>query len=144
MKLKNNDDLDLEITPTAESRAGSSRLGPGITVNGEINGKEDLIIEGHYQGKIILADNTLTVERSARLQAEIQAKNISIKGSVQGNISASGKVLIRKDAQLDGDIIAARISIEDGAQFKGSVKMNTNQNRNTPSAGPAPSLSKSK
>ena len=125
MKLKSTDSPDYELKSPAVSTGGSSRLGPGVTVNGDISCKEDLTIEGHYQGKITLTDNTLTVAQGARIQAEIQAKNISIKGSVQGNISVSGKVLIQKEAQLDGDITAARISIEDGAQFKGSVKMNT-------------------
>jgi cytoskeletal protein CcmA (bactofilin family) len=134
LKLKNDDKPEIDLKSPAVSTGGGSRLGRGITVNGDITGREDLTVEGHCQGKISLKDNTLTVEQGARIQAEIQAKNIAIRGSVQGNISASGKVLIQKEAQLDGDITAARISIEDGAQFKGSVKMNTPDSPPSPKA----------
>jgi len=125
MKLKGEDTPPVDRPPRGITREGTSKLGAGISFSGDISGKEDLVIEGSYQGKITLSDNTLTIEQGSKIQAEIQAKNINIRGSVQGNISATGKVLIQKDAQLDGDITAARISIEDGAQFKGSVKMNT-------------------
>ena len=127
MKLKNGDNSESNYSAPAASSGSQSKIGPGININGEISGKEDLLIEGRCQGKITLLESTLTVEQGARIHAEIQARNITIKGSVQGNISASGRVLIQKDAQLDGDITAARISIEDGAQFKGTVKMNTSR-----------------
>lgn len=127
MKLKNGDSSESNYKVPSVTAGGPSRIGPGININGEISGKEDLLIEGQCQGKITLLESTLTIEQGARIHAEIQVRNITIKGSVKGNISASGRVLIQKEAQLDGDITAARISIEDGAQFKGTVKMNTSR-----------------
>ncbi|MGD8539727.1 MAG: polymer-forming cytoskeletal protein [Candidatus Aminicenantes bacterium] len=98
-------------------------LGATIDIKAEITGEEDLVIEGKFRGRIDLKNNDLTVENNADVDAEIQARNITIKGRVKGNIHASGKVYIEKEGQMVGDIAAARISIVEGAQFKGSMKM---------------------
>lgn len=101
----------------------AARLGPSLSIKGELAGEEDLVIEGQFQGKIALKNKNLTVERGGRLEAEIYAENVTVKGWVKGNVYASGKVLVESDGQLTGDIRASRISIAEGAQFKGSIKM---------------------
>jgi cytoskeletal protein CcmA (bactofilin family) len=98
-------------------------FGPSLFLNGELSGKEDLIIEGQFQGKINLKNHSLIIGPEGKVEADIRAKNITIKGYVKGNIFASGKVFISEEAQLDGNITASIISVMDGAQFKGSVKM---------------------
>jgi cytoskeletal protein CcmA (bactofilin family) len=98
-------------------------LGPTIDVKAELTANEDLVIEGKFQGKIDIKNNDLTVGANADVDAEIQARNITIRGRLKGNIHASGKVYIEKEGQMVGDIAAARISIVEGAQFKGSMKM---------------------
>jgi cytoskeletal protein CcmA (bactofilin family) len=98
-------------------------LGATIDIKAEITGEEDLVIEGKFRGRIDLKNNDLTIETNADVDAEIQARNITIKGRVKGKIHASGKVYIEKEGQMVGDIAAARISIVEGAQFKGSMKM---------------------
>ncbi len=100
-----------------------SRVGASLSFNGELSGQEDIVIEGQFQGKIDLKNNNLKVEQGGKVKANIQVKNITIIGEVDGNIYSSGKVFISKEGQLRGDIFAPRISIADGAQFKGSVKM---------------------
>jgi len=100
-----------------------SRVGASLSLNGELHGQEDIVIEGQFQGKIDLKNHNLKVEQGGKVKANIQVKNITISGEVDGNIYASGKVYISKEGQLRGDIFAPRISIADGAQFKGSVKM---------------------
>jgi cytoskeletal protein CcmA (bactofilin family) len=100
-----------------------SRVGASLSFNGALNGQEDIVIEGQFQGKIDLKNHNLKVEQGGKVKANIQVKNITIIGEVDGNIYASGKVFISKEGQLRGDIFAPRISIADGAQFKGSVKM---------------------
>ena len=100
-----------------------SRVGASLSFNGALNGQEDIVIEGQFQGKIDLKNHNLKVEQGGKVKANIQVKNITISGEVDGNIYASGKVYISKEGQLRGDIFAPRISIADGAQFKGSVKM---------------------
>ena len=100
-----------------------SRLGQSFFLTGELSGDEDLAIKGHFQGKIDLGSHNLTIEQGAKIKADIRANNIIIQGEIRGNIHASGKVFISKEAQMIGDIFACRISIMDGAQFKGSIKM---------------------
>jgi len=100
-----------------------SSLGASLFLKGELKGEEDLVIEGKFQGKIDLRDHNLIVEQGGKIKADIQVKNVTINGEVSGNIYASGKVFISKEGQMKGDILAPRISIADGAQFKGSVKM---------------------
>jgi cytoskeletal protein CcmA (bactofilin family) len=98
-------------------------LGATIDIKAELTGDEDLVIEGNFQGRIDIKNNDLSVESSANVDAEIRARNVTIRGRVKGNIHASGKVYIEKEGQMVGDIAAARISIVEGAQFKGSMKM---------------------
>jgi len=100
-----------------------SRIGTSLSFNGKLNGQEDIVIEGRFQGNINLKNHNLKVEQGGKVKANLQVKNITIHGEVEGNIYASGKVFISKEGQLKGDIFAPRISIADGAQFKGSVKM---------------------
>lgn len=106
-----------------------SRIGSSFSLKGELSGYEDLVIGGRFQGKIDLGKNNITVEREGKIEAEIHAKNITIHGKLKGNVYASGKVFISKDAQMIGDISAPRISINDGAQFKGSVKMTSSEKK---------------
>ena len=105
------------------SKQNLSRIGQSLSLKGELSGNEDLVVNGRLHGEIDLGNHNLTVEREGKIEANIRAKNITIHGEIKGNIFASGKVLITKDAQMVGDISASRISIMDGAQFKGSVKM---------------------
>lgn len=111
------------MTSSAKSDKNISLLNATTRVKGDLRTNEDLIILGQLQGKIHMENSDLTVEPSAKIKAEITVRNIVVRGSIEGNIHASGKVLIEKDGQMIGDISASRISIMEGAQFKGSVKM---------------------
>lgn len=101
----------------------TSQLGPALCFKGELSGSEDVIMLGEFQGTVNLANNNLIIDNKSKVKAEIRVKNITVKGSVEGNISATGKVLIEQQGQMIGDISASRISIMEGAQFKGSVKI---------------------
>ena len=100
-----------------------SLIGSSLYISGEIRGNEDLVIVGRHKGKIDLKDNTLIVKRNAKVQGNIYVENIDVQGKIEGTIYASGKVDVRNGAKITGDIFASRISIEEGAQYKGSVKM---------------------
>jgi cytoskeletal protein CcmA (bactofilin family) len=104
---------------------GVSHISPTSLVQGEISGREDLVVRGQVRGKIALPENELVVDSSGRVEAEARVKNVRIKGEFIGNISASGKVVIERTGRMRGDLSAAVISIEDGAQFKGTVKILT-------------------
>ena len=101
-----------------------ARFGSSLFLKGELSGEEDFVIEGKFQGKINLENHNILVEHGGKVEADIHVKNITIDGSVKGNIHASGKVFISKDGQMKGDINAPIISIMDGAQFKGGIRMN--------------------
>ena len=100
-----------------------ARLGPSLFLEGELSGKEDVVIEGQYKGKIDLTNHNILVGRGAKVEADIRAKNITIHGTVEGNIDASGKIFISEEGQMKGDLKAPKISIMEGARFMGGVKI---------------------
>jgi cytoskeletal protein CcmA (bactofilin family) len=116
---------DQQIESERISAEHCAKIGKTLDIEGEISGQENLRIEGRFNGKISLDKNDVFIEHSAAVKAEIQAKNVYIRGQVEGNVFASEKVHIEKDGQMNGDIFASRISIDDGARFKGSVKIDT-------------------
>ena len=101
----------------------SSCIAPGLQIDGEITGKDDLQIDGHVEGTIQIPGQRLTVGRSGQLICNVEARDVVIYGKVVGNLRATGLVEIKKDGSVIGEIRAGRISIEDGAYFKGSVDM---------------------
>lgn len=100
-------------------------IGANISVQGELTGSSDLVIAGRFQGKIALKSHDLVIEPGGQVEAEVEVKNLTIQGSLKGNVHATGRVLIEKAGQLSGDIAASRLSIIEGAVFKGSVKMSS-------------------
>ncbi len=98
-------------------------IGKSVVIKGELNGSEDLTVEGHVEGRIELKDHVLTIGPHGKIKAEIFAKAVIVLGEVAGNIMASEKVDIRDNGSVDGDIIAPRVAIAEGAHFRGSVDM---------------------
>ena len=98
-------------------------IGKSVVIKGELNGSEDLTIEGHVEGKIELKDHLLTIGPNGRIKAQVFAKTVIVLGEVNGNVSASEKVEIRDGGSVDGDIISPRVAIAEGAHFRGSVDM---------------------
>jgi len=102
---------------------GVSHISPATVIQGEISGREDLVVRGQVRGKVELPENDLIVEEAARVEAEVRVRNVRVKGEVVGNVTASGKVTIERTGRMRGDLSAAVISIEDGALFKGILKI---------------------
>ncbi len=96
-------------------------IGKSVVVKGELSGNEDLVIDGDVEGSITLRGQTLTVGPHGRVRANIEARNVILYGRVDGDILAADRVDLRKSASLSGNIATARISIEDGAFFKGGI-----------------------
>jgi len=107
--------------PVAASTADQATIGKSLVVKGEVTGSESLYIDGRVEGSINLAGNRVTVGRNGVVSANINAREIVVLGKVRGNLTASDRVDIRSDGSLTGDVVAARISIEDGAFFKGGI-----------------------
>jgi cytoskeletal protein CcmA (bactofilin family) len=98
-------------------------IGKSVVIKGELNGSEDLTIEGHVEGTIQLRDHVLTIGPNGRIKAQVFAKSVIVLGEVTGNVTASDKVDIRDNGSVDGDIISPRVAIAEGAHFRGSVDM---------------------
>src|SRR5271169_4879828 len=109
--------------PVRETTRSSeiATIGKSVVVKGELSGSEDLVVDGEVEGSITLRGQSLTVGPNGRVRANIEARNVIVHGRVDGDIHATERVELRKSASLSGDISTARISIEDGAFFKGTI-----------------------
>lgn len=110
-------------TPRAPepSRSEMASIGKSVVVKGELSGSEDLFVDGEVEGSVALRGQTLTVGPNGRVRANVEARNVIVHGKVDGDVHATDRVELRKTASLNGDISTARISIEDGAFFKGTI-----------------------
>ena len=111
-------------------------IGKSVVIKGELNGSEDLTIEGHVEGTIQLRDHVLTIGPNGRIKAQVFAKAVIVLGEVHGNVSASDKVDIRENGSVDGDLIAPRVAIAEGAHFRGSVDMQRKPGQAQPAVSP--------
>lgn len=111
-------------------------IGKSVVIKGELNGSEDLTIEGQVEGKIELRQNVLTIGANGRIKAQVFAKAVIILGEVTGNVTATEKVDIRDNGSVDGDIASPRVAIAEGAHFRGAIDMQR-AGQATPPAKPA-------
>jgi cytoskeletal protein CcmA (bactofilin family) len=131
-------------TPGARAEASHNmekdivNIGKSVVIKGELNGSEDLTIEGHVEGTIQLREHVLTIGPNGKIKAQVFAKSVVVLGEVTGNVTASDKVDIRDNGSVDGDIISPRVAIAEGAHFRGSVDMQ----RKGGTAAPAPQSGK--
>jgi cytoskeletal protein CcmA (bactofilin family) len=129
-------------TPGAIPNSEQATIGKSLVVKGEVSGSESLYIDGKVEGAINLPGNRVTIGRNGQVAANISAREIVVLGKVRGNCQASDRVDIRSEGSLTGDVIAARISIEDGAFFKGGIDIRKPGNEAkgpvTPSTTPEP------
>ena len=107
----------------ATTDLATARLGASLHVKGEISGNEDLYIDGTVEGVVQLGEGKLTVGATANVTADIIAREVVVCGKVKGNVHAKGKIEIKKDGSVIGDLTTAQIIIEDGAYFKGSIEI---------------------
>lgn len=103
------------------SERGMAVIGKTVLIKGQVMSREDLTIDGEVEGSVELQENRLTVGPHGKVQAGVKAREVVVLGTVHGNVETSDKIEIRKDARLVGDLKTARIVIEDGAYFKGSI-----------------------
>lgn len=149
--FQNTTEPVMESKPSLVSPDGFVNIGSSVFVKGEIQGSEDLVIEGEIEGKLNLKDHNLHLGPKSRVRAEIYAKTITIEGDVRGDVYASERLVIKKTGRLSGNIVAPRLVLEDGARFKGTIDMEKNVEppkvgtKETPTksaASPADSLEK--
>jgi cytoskeletal protein CcmA (bactofilin family) len=116
-----------------------ARIGKSVIIFGEVKGSEDLVIDGRVEGTVNLSESRLTIGPSANVAADLAAKDVLILGQVHGNVVASGRVELRAGCNVEGDIRALRLAVEDNAVFRGKVDLSqvAGKAADTPSAGAA-------
>lgn len=107
----------------AGSSGGSAVIGSSIHVDGTLRGEEDLLIEGKVNGTVELKKNSVTIGPTGEVTADVVAHTIFVDGRMDGNLVASERIVIRKSARIRGSLASPRVSLEDGAQFNGSIDM---------------------
>ena len=105
------------------AKVETSSIGPGLRVNGHVAGDEDLVVEGYVEGKIELPGNLVRVGAQGRIKADVHGRVADIAGQVEGNVFAEEQVLVRASGTVRGNLTAPRVSLEDGAKFKGAIDM---------------------
>jgi cytoskeletal protein CcmA (bactofilin family) len=108
-----------------------ARIGKTIVIRGEVQGQEDLIVDGRVEGTVSLAENRLTIGPDANVAADLTAKDVLVLGRVQGNVTAGGRVELRAGCNLEGDIRALRLAVEDNAVFRGKVDLTQSVSKGT-------------
>lgn len=121
--MANEETPSKPAAPGPPPQPGATKLGSTSSFNGTLEGHEDTVIEGRFQGKIILPSSSLTISRGAKVEAEVKVRALTLNGELSGTVTAAERVLISETARMSGDIRTARISISSGAQFKGGIKI---------------------
>jgi cytoskeletal protein CcmA (bactofilin family) len=120
-----------------EFRSGPASIGKAVKIVGQIFSKEDLYVDGELDGTVEAMEHKVTVGPNGNLKAAVKAREVVVLGAVHGNVEATEKMEIRKDAKLVGDVRTARIVIEDGAYFKGSIDIVKPEPKVAPKAAPS-------
>lgn len=116
-------ELSYEQVVPRKAEGERATIGRSITIKGEVNGDEDLLIQGRVDGSVNLKQHAVTVGPEGEVKADIGARVIAVEGTVEGNLSAQEQVILRGSARVQGNITAPRVVLEDGARFRGGVDM---------------------
>jgi len=106
-----------------ETESNVATIGPSIKIKGNLSGNEDLVIQGRIDGEILLKQNQVTVGKSGKVKADIHGKSIHVEGEVRGDLVGSEEVIIRASGKVQGNIVAPRVTLDNGSKFKGSIDM---------------------
>jgi cytoskeletal protein CcmA (bactofilin family) len=115
-------------------RGGSATIGPSITICGDVTGDEDLLIQGRVEGTVTLKQHNVTVGPDGTVRASIHGRTVTIEGDVEGDLRGEEQVVLRNSARHQGNIQAPRVTLEDGAKFRGGIDMGE---ESSTQAGPA-------
>ena len=113
--------------PAEPHRGDVGHIGKSVQIRGELTGSEDLYLDGEIEGTIDLRDHSLIIGPNGKIKASISARDLVVHGKIEGNVTATGRVELRKSCSLTGDVSTQRIVIEDGAFFKGAIDIKEKQ-----------------
>jgi cytoskeletal protein CcmA (bactofilin family) len=110
---------------TSAPRKGGepAMIGPSITIKGDVSGDEDLVIQGRIEGKVNLSQHNVTIGPDGRVKADVHGRTVVVEGEVEGDMLAKEQIILRQTAKVHGSIAAPRVSLEDGAVFRGGIEM---------------------
>lgn len=131
-RLKTSSETDSGVFPVKEVKTikqsdSPMAIGATIHIRGDVTGDEDLIIHGHVEGEVKLKDHHVIIGQHGRVQANIHAKQIVVEGELNGDLIGEEKVIIRETGNVHGNVVSPRVTLEDGAMFKGSIEMEPRQ-----------------
>lgn len=110
-------------TPSAPRRADRAVIGPTLRIRGEVSGEEELIVQGQVDGKVVVKGQGVTVGKSGKVRANIHARSIRVEGEVRGDLFGEQEVIIEASGDVEGNLIAPSVRLENGSRFKGSIDM---------------------
>lgn len=106
-----------------KERRGSATIGPSITIKGDVTGDEDLVIQGRIEGTVTLKKHNVVIGPEGNVRANVHGRSVTVEGEVSGDLHGLEQVVLRKSAKVDGNIQAPRVTLEDGARFRGGIDM---------------------
>lgn len=139
-EVSDADPVSLPETPaprTPERPRGNASIGPSISIRGDVTGEEDLVIEGRIEGTVKLPQNNVTVGKDGRIKADVHARVIEVQGQLEGDLNGDEQVVLRRSSNVQGNIVAPRVTLEDGCRFRGSIDMEPKSAARRPAEGQA-------
>lgn len=115
-------------TGSGMKRAGSATIGPSIKIKGDVTGDEDLVIQGRIDGTVDLKKHNVTVGPEGRVKANVFGRSVIVEGEVEGDLQGDEQIVLRRTAKVQGNIAAPRVTLEDGATFRGGIDMQERKN----------------
>ena len=130
--------------PSPHRGGGPATIGPSIAFKGDVSGDEDLMVQGRVEGKIKLTKHNVTVGPDGRVKADVHGRTVVIEGQVEGDVRGEEQIILRHTARVEGTIAAPRVTLEDGAMFRGGIEMEAAGPGGKPVAGKQPDADRKK
>jgi len=121
--------------PAPSRSSGGATIGPSIKIKGDVSGDEDLLIQGQIEGKVKLGKHNVTIGSDGHVKADVHGRTVVVEGQVEGDLRAKEQIILRHTARVEGSIAAPRVTLEDGAVFRGGIEMDAGGKEGKPVVG---------
>ena len=122
-------------SPAPQKSGGGATIGPSIKIKGDVSGDEDLLIQGQIEGKVKLGKHNVTIGSDGHVKADVHGRTVVVEGQVEGDLHAKEQIVLRHSARVEGSIAAPRVTLEDGAVFRGGIEMDAGAKNGKPTVG---------